>query len=167
MKKLLLFLNMLFFLALNSFSQTPPVKILIGEDETKVREYFHSLKQNFLNNPYVKVEQSVGEAGNLILTFSSPLEGEEKTSSLSIWAVFMRMEDKSEICIKQAILGSNVSAYKNVSFIKDNFKELSSNTWIKPHLQNGKEMVGFKVLAEFKKGDNGSYNIVYQLTDRN
>ena len=165
MKKLLLFLTVL-LLALNSFSQTPPVKILIGEDESKVKEYFSSLKQNFPNNPYVKVEQSVGKDGNMMLTFSSPMAGEEKTNSLTIFAVFMRMENKTEICVKQAILGSNISSYRNISFVKDNFKELSNNMWIKPHFQNGKEMTGFKVLAEFNKEDSGLYNIVFQLTDK-
>ena len=165
MKKLLLFLTMLFSLALNSFSQAPPVKILIGDDENAVRKYFTELKNRLNENELVKIEQTTTDDGQMILKFYTPSNEESKTNSLRILAIFNRNPNKTEVCIGQAVIGSDESVYKNLSYIKDNYKFQAENKWIRQVLGiDGRPLPGFKILAQFSK-EKSIYNITYKLMD--
>jgi hypothetical protein len=166
MKKLILFLTILFFLALDCVSQVPPVKILIGENENTVRKYFAELKSRLIENEFVKVEQTTSDDGQMMLKFYTPSNEESKTNSLRILAIFNRNPDKTEVCFAQAVMGSDTSVYKNLSYLKDNYKLRAKNEWVGAILgSNGKPMPIFKIIASFEKLEQSYYSITYKLTD--
>lgn len=141
-------------------AQTSPVKLLIGENDTTVVKYFDELKQSFLNNQYVVTEKGTANDGSLTLTFSTPTSEEHKTNSLSIIALFSRV-NKQEICVRQLVMGTDKSATENLNFVKDTFKKIDENKWYMKMPQ----MPIFGVIANFYKEDK-YYRMVYDFTDK-
>jgi len=160
MKNILLTI-ILFLSIIGTYAQTKPVQLLIGENDTTVIKYFDILKQQFMSNKYVITEKGTTNDGSLTLTFSTPTNEENKTNSLSIIALFSRV-NKQEICIRQLVMGTDVSAYENLTFIKDTFKKIDENTWY----MKMPSMPLFGVIARFTKEDK-YYRIVYDFTDKN
>jgi len=136
-------------LASSALAQTP-VKILTGQTEKQVRDYFSSLKDFFRSNKYVEIEQKTSDDGDLILQFGTPTLQEEITSSLSIITRFIMLNDGTEVCTQQSILGTEKSAYKNLSNIKKHFARDPEKeaVWVREYNEH------FIEVAEFHKQDN-------------
>jgi hypothetical protein len=139
-----------------------PVKILTGQTDNQVREYFSSLKEFFTSNRNVGIEQKTSDDGDLILKFGTPTLNEEITSSLEIIARFIMLNDGTERCSEQVIIGTDKTAYKNLSTIKTSFKKDPdrNNVWVREYNEN------FFEIAEFQK-KNDLYSIRISLINRN
>ncbi len=153
-------LIVILFLPSSIFGQVP-IKILIGQTDKQVNEYFGSLKQFFASDKSVGIEQKTSANGDLILSFGTPINHEEITNSLEIIAHFVETRDGDEICTDQIIIGTEISAYKNVSTIRKLFSRVPDRegTWLRSFNEH------FNEVAEFQKKD-GLYTIKISLVSK-
>ena len=147
------------FTSYTSFAQIDSVYILVGRGEKNITDYFNFLNSQ-KNNPYYKIKKSVTPQGDLSLEVEFSLEDESYYKCTFIMAIFQRMEGK-EYCIDQLISGDIQYANHYLSFIKDNFKSISQNTWEKNH----PDIVGLKIVASFNKIEDDYFSVIFSLRE--
>lgn len=155
------FTVILIFASFNCFSQLKYFPILIGKTEAEVTTYLDSLNK-LIYNPYYKIERGISEYGDLTLKCEYALADEEYYKCITVIAIFMRTKSSGEICSQQIISGMDKNAQANISYIKDNFKFVSTNTWEKKF----RDDMDFMLRAYFeliKGGNHYFYKITYQL----
>lgn len=166
MKLSKLTLILLLILSFKSFSQDSPkqepVKMFIGNNDKAVRGYFESLINLFPDNQYLKIEETTTDRGDLFLKLILPMMGENKSGCLTIFAVFHR-SGGDEICVRQAVMGSDISAYRNLIYVRDNYKSDGDNKWIAPiYNSKGEVMPNFFVVATYEKQES-TYTMAYDF----
>jgi hypothetical protein len=155
MKKNLISIFLL-LLSINCLAQNSSVKVLAGKTENEVIDYFNSII-NRSSNSSLRIEKGVTKYGDLTLKLELPLSEESKFNCISLTTVFYHVSKDSEVCVTQMIFGSEQYITENLSYLKDNFKQTSSNNWEEFNIKEP-----FKTTAEFSK-EGSSYAIVYRL----
>lgn len=154
-------LFLLFTLTVKSYvgySQIDHISVMVGKPENTVRKYLDSLNQ-LKSNPYYKIKSDVSKEGDQILKVSFALADEAYYGCLDIILKFQRTKDSVEVCTDQIIGGKSEYAYRNVSYLKDNFKFVSTNYWEK----SCECVFNAIIAANFVRQDNDSYYIRYSL----
>ena len=132
MKRLNLFFLLIFIIFNSSVSaQNETFKILLGKDEAEILKYYNSLKNLFPDNTYLAIEKSTTVSGSKMLILELPTDRDKKVDFVTVSSVFYRNTDGREICTKQLFIYDNNEVYENLAFVKDNFKQISSNKWEK------------------------------------
>lgn len=149
----------LLFYSFNSFSQLSYFPVLIGHDDKEIISYLDSLN-HLKSNPYYLVKRTVSDNGSLILRNDFSISDEPYYTCSGVWAKFVRVEGE-ELCVKHSLLGSAEYVYKNLNYIKDNFKQVDNNTWERIYTEDGI----YKIVAtlQIKGGEYRTYIITYEL----
>ena len=129
------------------YSQIEHVEILLGKDESQVRQYLDSLNK-LKAEKYSLIKQDVADDGSLLLSVSFLTEDEKFYKCLGIGLSFRRTASK-EICTYQRIYGTAELAQNNLNYIKDNFIFKSENKWEKNLGKKSKN----KIVATFERTD--------------
>ena len=158
MKFSLLLASIIILAPIITFGQGP-IKMLIYKSSNEVEEYFNELFSK-KSNPYYKVEKSVNDNGDLILTAEFSIDDESYYKSLGVSTVFIRGNGK-EICHTQLIWGNREYAYDYLSYIKDNFIKKRENTWEMPVPENSR--LTYTIEAEYIVNKENSFGILFRL----
>ena len=154
--KTLTFLLIIFFFKTAS-AQSDTFKIMVGEDDIALTQYYKSLMRLFPENNYLKIEKDVDNDGGKTLKLELPTDREGKVGFVMTFSRFFRFNDGREICSQQLFLCDNSSAVNYLSYIKDNFKYVEVNKWVK------KLDDTFEVLAIFRRGEDTVSSISFYL----
>jgi hypothetical protein len=154
--KILTFLLLIFFLKTAS-AQTDTFKILLGEEDIAITQYYKRLMNLFPDNNYLKIEKNLDEDGNKLLILELPTYRYGKVGFIMTFSRFLRLEDTREICTEQGFSCDNSSAVEYLSYIKDNYKSAGLNKWTKEFNEI------FDIMVEFKRGEGSISTISLYL----
>ena len=147
----------LFFLFTKSaFAQSATFKILVGEEEVKVTEYYNNLKTLFPDNKYVEIEIDVDEDGNKLLKLELPTIRHGKVGFISTISRFHHLKTGEEICTQQLFFCDKSAVIEYLNYFKENYTKSSENSWISEFNEN------YNVMMEFKKGE-GNLSVINVL----
>lgn len=129
-------------------AQSGTFKILLGEEDIVLTQYYKSLMNLFPDNNYLKIEKDIDNDGNKTLKLELPTIRYGKVGFVMTFSRFLRLDDTREICTQQFFVCDNSSAVDYLSYIKDNYKSAGLNKWTK----NFNEI--FDIMVEFKRGED-------------
>ncbi len=151
------YLILFFFLIIShyTYSQEPDFKILLGKNESYVRNYFNAVvKANKASGVYL--EERKNKYGQTSMGIYSE-QDEDLLGCLVIHCFFQKVGD-DQVCIRQLIGGSPEYGEKYKVILFKDFKQLSKNKWSRPF------NMGFTVLSEYVL-EKENYYITYNLID--
>ncbi|MET4084176.1 hypothetical protein ABIB40_004150 [Pedobacter sp. UYP30] len=143
-----------------AIAQSSPVNVLVGKNDKEVQEYFKILISKS-ENSQLKIVKSATDYGDMTMKVELPMNEESIFNCLSITAIFHRLKNGDEVCVKQGVFGSDNSVQNNLAFIKDNFTFISDGLWKEPT----EKEVPVEIFASFNKKEN-SYMIIYELENK-
>lgn len=157
--KTLSFLLLIFFFKTSS-AQSDTFKILLGENDTTITQYYNSLINLFPDNNYLKIEKDIDNNGNKILKLKLPTIRYGKVGISTIFSRFLRLDNGREICTQQFFICDNSSMNDYLSYVKDNYKSEGLNKWSKSLNE------GLKIIAEFKRGEGELSSISFLIKEK-
>jgi hypothetical protein len=133
------------------------IRMLLMRDDQEVIKYFDSLA--LATGKKIPIEKRVESRGNLIILANPDYEDLSFFGCSMIIMKFVR-ENGREICVGQRLTSNVVNIVSNLSYVKDNYKQISDAIW-----SDGKEKDKIYIRVKFDVTDikNGFCTLDYDI----
>jgi len=152
------FLAVLLFVAIRSFSQVDIVHVFLGKNEQTVTDYFNKLIGMRPNANY-QVKRGTTDIGDLDLSVEFSMDDEDYYKCSMLTATFQRKKGLV-YCTSQSVFGKIEYANFYVSFLNDKFTKVSDDTWQMP----SPVIKGMMIVATYSKIQD-HFGIIFDLNE--